>query len=280
MLRPWPYNETMEDIAAFLKEDLGAGDVTTDTIVPADHVSEAVIIAKEPGILAGQAFAREVFETLHSGVVYTEVGADGASLKPGETVAVIKGRTRAILSGERLALNILQRLSGIATLTRKFVDAVTGTGAKILDTRKTTPGLRLMEKYAVRMGGGYNHRFDLSEMALIKENHVAAAGSIEEAVRRIRKSRDVFIEVEVRDLDELEQALAAQADRIMLDNWKTEDMRKAVSLARKIIPLEASGNMSLERVREVAETGVDFISVGSITHSFRSLDMSLLIHRG
>lgn len=264
----------MED---FLKEDIGTGDVTTDSIVPGDHHSKARIIAKADGIIAGHLYAREVFRILDEDIRYDERKRDGESVVQGDVVTFIEGKTRAILTGERLALNFLQRLSGIATLTSRFVTATGNTGAKILDTRKTGPGLRAMEKYAVRMGGGENHRMTLSEMALIKENHIAIAGSITEAVRRIReKNASVLIEVEVKNMGELQEAAVLPVDRIMLDNWDETSMAEAVRCIARRIPLEASGNMTLERVRQVAATGVDFISVGALTHSYSALDLSLL----
>jgi nicotinate-nucleotide pyrophosphorylase (carboxylating) len=266
-------------IKEFLMEDVGVEDITTNSIVPSEHRSHAQILAKATGVLAGQRFARDVFLFLDKEAEYTEIKKDGDLLHPGELISTITGQTRAILTGERVALNILQRLSGTASLTRKFVDAVAGTKTRILDTRKTTPGMREMEKYAVRMGGGVNHRRDLTEMALVKENHIAVAGSIHEAVSLIRRASRVPIEVEVRSMDELETAVGAGANRIMLDNWDTASMKEAVAFVNGRIPIEASGNMTLERVREVAMTGVDLISVGALTHSAGSLDMSLL-HEG
>lgn len=266
-------------IKEFLMEDVGVEDITTNSIVPPEHRSHAKIIAKAAGVLAGQRFARDVFGFFDKDAEYTEIKKDGDLLQPGEPVSTIAGLTRAILTGERVALNILQRLSGTASLTRKFVDAAAGTKARILDTRKTTPGMREMEKYAVRMGGGVNHRRDLTEMALIKENHIAVAGSIPEAVSLIRRTSRVPIEVEVRSMDELKIAVATGVERIMLDNWDTASMKEAVQFVAGRIEIEASGNMTLERVREVAMTGVDFISVGALTHSAGSLDMSLL-HEG
>jgi nicotinate-nucleotide pyrophosphorylase (carboxylating) len=263
-------------IEDFLKEDIGEGDVTTDAIVPEDHASKALVLAKAEGVVAGHCFAREVFRCLDRDIRYEELKQDGERVIKGDAVAAIAGKSRAILTGERLALNILQRLSGIATFTRGFVEAVEGTGVKILDTRKTSPGLRSMEKYAVRMGGGYNHRFDLSEMALIKENHIAVAGSITEAVKRVRSRSTVPIEVEVRTMEELQEAMEAGVDRIMLDNWDIASIRQAAALVHKRIPLEISGNMTMEKAREVAKTGIDFISVGALTHSFKALDMTLL----
>jgi nicotinate-nucleotide pyrophosphorylase (carboxylating) len=266
-------------IKEFLMEDIGVEDVTTNSIVPPEHRSHAKIIAKEVGVLAGQMFARDIFSFLDTEIIYTEHKKDGDPVHPGDVISEITGQTRAILTGERVALNILQRLSGTASLTRKFVDAVAGTKARILDTRKTTPGMREMEKYAVRMGGGTNHRRDLTEMALIKENHIAVAGSIREAIALVRRASRVPIEVEVRSMEELKEAVSAGADRIMLDNWDTASMKEGVKFVDGRIEIEASGNMTLERVREVAMTGVDLISVGALTHSAGSLDMSLL-HEG
>ena len=266
-----------EGIKQYLAEDIGEGDITTESIVPADHRSEASILAKEECVIAGHAFVRKVFETLDRDVIYEELIGDGTVAARGATVSKVRARTRAILTGERVALNIFQRLSGIATATRGFVRAVEGTKVKILDTRKTSPGLRAMEKYAVRAGGGQNHRFGLYDMALVKENHIAIAGSIGEAVARIKKCSSVAVEVEVRNMDELREALEEGVDRIMLDNWKDGDIRDAVSLVDGRIPIEVSGNMTVERVREIALTGIDLISAGSITHSFKSADLSLLI---
>jgi nicotinate-nucleotide pyrophosphorylase (carboxylating) len=213
-------------------------------------------------------------------LIYEELAKDGTVATKGTIVSRVGARTRAILTGERVALNIFQRLSGIATATRGFVRAVEGTKVKVLDTRKTSPGMRTMEKYAVLMGGGQNHRFGLYDMALVKENHIAIAGSIGEAVTRIRKRSSVAVEVEVRNMDELRDALQEKVDRIMLDNWKDGDIHDAVSLVGGRIPIEVSGNMTVERASEIARTGIDLISAGSITHSFKSADLSLLIRQG
>ncbi len=273
-------NDSMKDsIKYYLKEDIGTGDITTNAIVPEMHVSMARIFAKENGIIAGQYIAKEVFVELDNALAYEELKKDGEHVKKGDIIAIVRGKTRAILTGERVALNFLQRLSGIATLTGKFVEAVEGTGAKILDTRKTSPGHREKEKYAVRMGGGYNHRGNLGEMALIKENHIAAAGSIRDAVMKIRDISKVPVEIEVKNMVELEEALREDVDRIMLDNWNAKGIRTAVLFVNKRIPIEVSGNVNLEKIREIAKAGVDFISVGSLTHSFKSLDISLL-HEG
>ncbi|HVN95210.1 MAG TPA: carboxylating nicotinate-nucleotide diphosphorylase [Syntrophorhabdaceae bacterium] len=260
----------------FLQEDMGVEDVTTNAVVPQNHRSRAKIIAKADGVLAGQDYAALVFRELDENIDYRALKKDGERISRGDTAALIEGKTRAILTGERVALNILQRLSGIATVTARFVHAVQGTDAKILDTRKTAPGLRYLEKYAVRMGGGFNHRIDLTEMALIKENHISAASSIKEAVKKVKAYAAVPVEVEVRNMDELREAIEEPVDRIMLDNWDLEATRQAVALVGRKVPLEASGNMTLERVAEVARTGVDFISVGALTHSFNALDLSLL----
>lgn len=264
-------------IDSALREDMPEGDVTSESVVPPGAVSEAVIMAKEDGVLAGLPVARRVFEMIDAGIGFAEDVQDGRSFKKSDILARLNGSTLALLKGERTALNFLQRMSGIATATRRFVDAVQGTRTRILDTRKTTPGLRLLEKYAVAAGGGKNHRMSLSDMALIKDNHLRHVGSITEAVRRARAAvrPGVRIEVETNDIAQVREALDASADMIMLDNMPLETMREAVALVAGRIPLEASGNMTLERVRAVAETGVDYISVGVLTHSVRAVDISL-----
>jgi len=264
-------------IEAALREDMPEGDITSEGIIPAEARSEATFLAKEDGILAGLEIARRVFEKIDLAVEFTGKIQDGAAFRKSDILACVEGPSVVLLKGERTALNFLQRLSGIATETRRFVDAVAGTKAKILDTRKTTPGLRLLEKYAVKMGGGTNHRLNLSDMVLIKDNHLRYVGSVAETVRRARSTirPGVRIEVEAADLSQVRDALAAGADMIMLDNMNLELMREAVALAAGRVPLEASGNMSLDRVRAVAETGVDFISVGALTHSARAVDISL-----
>jgi nicotinate-nucleotide pyrophosphorylase (carboxylating) len=264
-------------IDAALREDMPEGDITSESVIPAGALSEAVFLAKEDGVLAGLTVARRVFEKIDPSVEFVERTKDGAAFKKTDILARLKGPTVALLKGERTALNFLQRLSGIATVTRRFVDAVQGTKAKILDTRKTTPGLRLLEKYAVKMGGGANHRLSLSDMVLIKDNHLRHVGSVAEAVRRARAAvkPGIRIEVEAAELAQVRDALAAGADMIMLDNMTLELMSEAVTLVAGRVPLEASGTVSLERVRAVAETGVDFISVGALTHSARAVDISL-----
>ena len=265
-----------------LREDRGPGDWTTRWIVPARTRVHATIVAKGDGIIAGVGLAAAVFLRLDPRVDFDILLADGDAVAAGQTLMHIRGPGRAVLTGERVALNFLQRLSGVATLTRRFVDAIAGTGARILDTRKTTPGWRALEKAAVRAGGGVNHRAGLYDMVLIKENHVAIAGGIAEAVKRIRdqNTRNLLITLEVHSVAQLELALDARVDRLLLDNLDTATMRtiaKRVAKLKHRPLLEASGNMSLERVREVAETGVDFISVGALTHSAPALDLSLLI---
>lgn len=266
-----------EIILAALREDMPEGDVTSESIIPPAAVSEAVLLAKEDGTLAGLPVVRRVFEIIDKTVEFRPEFEDGAKFPKDAVLARLKGPTVSLLKGERTALNFLQRLSGIATATRRFVDAVAGTKARILDTRKTTPGLRRLEKYAVRTGGGQNHRLGLSDMVLIKDNHIRFVGSVAEAVSRARaKVRPgTKIEVEADSLLQVREALAAGADWIMLDNMPLETMSQAVALAGGRVPLEASGNMSLDRVRAVAETGVDYISVGALTHSARAVDISM-----
>lgn len=274
---------TRRVVATALAEDVAGGDWTTRWTVPAAARAVAEIRAKAPGIIAGLDVAAAVFQQLDRAVEFSPAVADGAAVAPGDLVATVSGPARAILTGERTALNLLQRLSGVATMTRRYVDAVAGTGVRILDTRKTTPGLRLLEKAAVRAGGGANHRTGLFDMILLKENHIAAAGGITAALRLVAQANQTGlpVEVEVRNLDELREAIAAGADRILLDNMSLDAMREAVAIARSgpgpAPLLEASGNMTLERVRDVAATGVDFISVGALTHSAPALDLSLLL---
>jgi nicotinate-nucleotide pyrophosphorylase (carboxylating) len=260
-----------------LEEDAPEGDITSAALVPPDARSEAVITAKEDGVMAGMPAARRVFELLDPNIAVNSFVDEGADFENGQALAMVRGRTASILTGERVALNFLQRLCGVATLTRRYVAAVAGTKVKILDTRKTTPGLRFLEKYAVRMGGGSNHRMNLSDMVLIKDNHLAFVGRISDAVRLARQKapQGKKIEVEVKDLDELKEALDAGADMVMLDNMTPAMIKKAVEMTAGRVPLEASGNIKLETVHLVAETGVDFISVGALTHSFKAVDISL-----
>jgi nicotinate-nucleotide pyrophosphorylase (carboxylating) len=260
-----------------LEEDLGDGDVTTQCTIGPDAWVTGRLLAKAPGVIAGLEVARAVFRHLDVRVRLAPRVADGEAVAAPAVLAEIDGPGRAVLSGERVALNFLQRMSGIATLTRRFVEAVRGTRAVILDTRKTAPGLRALDKWAVRLGGGRNHRMGLHDMVLIKDNHVAAVGSISEAVARVRAGdpRHRPVEVEVTTLAELGEALALGVDRIMLDNMRPEQMREAVRIAAGRIPLEASGGVRLDTAAAIAATGVDFISVGAITHSIAALDISL-----
>lgn len=263
-----------------LAEDLGDGDVTTLNTIPADARLTGDFLVKEPGVIAGLQVVQRVFALLDPAVEFRTLAADGDGTRRGDIIAVVAGPGRAILSGERVALNFLQRMSGIATATRRYVDAVAGTRAVILDTRKTVPGLRLLDKWAVRLGGGQNHRFGLFDMALIKDNHIAAVGSITEAVRRVRAgdSRGRPIEVEVTDLEQLREALTLPIDRILLDNMSPEQMHAAVEGTAGRIPLEASGGINLHTVAAVAASGVDYISIGALTHSVKALDISLDLH--
>jgi len=264
-----------------LAEDVGDGDVTTLNTIPAEARVEGRFLAKANGVIAGLKVAERVFRQLDPQVELEMLVGDGEMVERGDMVAVVRGNGRAILTGERTALNLMQRMSGIATQTRRFVDAVTGTQAVILDTRKTAPGLRVLDKWAVRLGGGQNHRFGLYDMAMIKDNHIAAVGGLSEAVKRIRASGAIVpIEVEVTDLEQLREALALPIDRIMLDNMAVAEMREAVAITAGRIPLEASGNVSLETVAAIASTGVDYISSGSLTHSVTALDISLELSAG
>jgi nicotinate-nucleotide pyrophosphorylase (carboxylating) len=264
-------------IRAALREDMPAGDVTSENIIPPGAVSKAVFLAKEDGVLAGLPVARRVFEILDSGIRVGEALDDGAAVRRGDALARLEGPAVPLLEGERTALNFLQRLSGIATATRRFVAAAAGTKAAILDTRKTTPGLRLLEKYAVRMGGGRNHRQGLSDMILIKDNHLRYVGGVTEAVRRARERAPagLKIEVEVTNFDEAREALESGADIVMLDNMPLAAMKEVVDLYAGRVQIEVSGNVTLDRVRDIAAIGVDFISVGALTHSPRALDISL-----
>lgn len=267
-----------------LEEDRGPGDWTTRWTVPARTRVHAAIYAKDAGVIAGVALAAAVFLRLDARMEIDVIAADGDAVRSGEPVMRMRGPGRAVLTGERVALNFLQRLSGIATLTGRFVQAVEGTGAQILDTRKTTPGWRALEKAAVRAGGGVNHRAGLYDMVMIKENHADIAGGLAVALRRVRdqNSRRLPVTVEVHSLDDLDVALDARVERLLLDNFDTATLRIMVerALARRPRPLlEASGNMTLDRVRDVALTGVDFISVGAITHSAPAFDLSLRMER-
>ncbi|MGB4704046.1 MAG: carboxylating nicotinate-nucleotide diphosphorylase [Candidatus Saccharicenans sp.] len=275
----WKKIDHLIDLA--LEEDLPGGDITTDAIVPDDLPGRAVFLAKQEGVLAGIDLAARVFYRLDEKTKFIKNLEDGQEFFSGQILAEVRGKASILLKAERTALNFLQRLTGIATTTSAYVRAVVGTKAIILDTRKTTPGWRYLEKYAVRIGGGQNHRMNLSEMMLIKDNHIRIAGGIVPALRSAReflRSRNlpgIKVEVETTNLEEVREALENGADWIMLDNMSLEEMRAAVEMVAGRVPLEASGKMDLQRVREVALTGVDYISVGSLTHSFKSADISL-----
>jgi len=261
-----------------LEEDIGPGDITASLVISRDRKSKARYLAKEDFVLAGLPFAREVFRLLGPSIEFKMFFHDGARIDKGDILAEVYGNTSDILAGERVSLNILQRLSGIATLTDAYVTRVKGLRAKIIDTRKTTPCMRSMEKYAVRMGGGSNHRFGLFDGILIKDNHIEAAGGIKKAVSRARNGFHLSkIEVEVGNIKDLGNAIDAGADVVMLDNMPVSDMRKAVEISNGRVLLEASGGINLKNVRDIAETGVDFISVGALTHSAPAVDISLKI---
>jgi nicotinate-nucleotide pyrophosphorylase (carboxylating) len=265
-------------VAAALEEDLGqAGDITTDPIVSADQSSEAEIVARKAGVIAGLELAAASFKALDPQAEFSAFVADGAKVAAGARIARMEGKTRALLSAERVALNFLGHLSGIASLTAAYVAAVQGTRARIVCTRKTIPGLRALQKYAVRAGGGVNHRFGLYDAVLVKDNHIAAAGGLAQALERLRarKGHLVKVEVEVDTLAQLEEALRFPIDAVLLDNMDLATLTRAVALVGGRVPAEASGGVTLETVRKIAETGVDLISVGALTHSASSLDLSL-----
>ena len=262
-----------------LFEDIGSGDITTEAIIPETSTSSAVMLAKQELVLAGLEVSREVFLHLDPRVQFTAYAKDGKRMHAGTEIARLSGNTRALLMGERVALNLLQHMSGIATLTAKYVEKIKGMKAVVLDTRKTLPGLRQLEKYAVRMGGGNNHRFGLYDGVLIKDNHIKAAGSIIDAVEKVRKRacHTLKIEVETKTLEEVMEALDAGVDIIMLDNMQIDTMQEAVKLINGRALVEASGNVTLELIWHIAETGVDFISSGSLTHSAPAADISMKI---
>jgi len=265
-------------VTSALEEDIGPGDVTTESVIGASAITKGIFRAKQEGIVAGWQIVKKVFHKLDPGSRLEIAVPDGAKTGNGVTIASVEGTARALLSGERTALNFLQRMSGIATATRLYVEKVRHTKAVILDTRKTAPGMRITDKLAVVHGGGKNHRAGLYDMALLKENHIAVAGGIAQAVHKVIASapKNLQIEVEVRTLEELREALTLPIHRIMLDNMDTETMRDAVHITGGKVPLEASGNVTLDTVSSIAETGVDFISVGSLTHSVKALDISLI----
>lgn len=265
-----------------LEEDIGAGDITTEATVRKGGVSVSVITGKDDFVLAGTPFAKEVFNLLDPGIAFDNRLSEGAHVRKGDIIAELRGDTGRLLMGERLALNILQRLSGIATLTGRFVERIKDTGAFIVDTRKTTPNMRSLERYAVLTGGGRNHRFALYDGILIKENHIKAAGGIRNAVRGVKQKMHFLmkIEIEVRDIGELREAVSEGVDVVMLDNMTVDMMKEAVMVVRSESPdtlIEASGSVNLDNVRDIALTGVDFISVGALTHSAPAVDISMKI---
>jgi nicotinate-nucleotide pyrophosphorylase (carboxylating) len=266
-------------VKSAIEEDVGAADITTTAALTGEEIGKALALAKSDVVVAGIDVFRETFLFLDPGVQFTDYSKDGEVVEKGGCLAKISGNLSRMLTAERVALNFLQRMSGIATLTRRYVDEVKGTRAKILDTRKTAPGLRYLDKYAVRIGGGHNHRYGLYDGVLIKDNHIAAAGGISQALARVcgRLPHTLKVEIEVKNLQELEEAINSGADMIMLDNMSLEDIRKAVAVTGGRVPLEVSGNVTLANVRKIAETGVDFISVGALTHSVPASDISLKI---
>ena len=278
-----PPADLAQQVEAALREDLGSGDVTA-SLVPAAQRVRGSVVTREQAVLCGRAWADETFRQLNSKVQLTWHAADGDRVAPQQVIFSIAGPARPVLTGERTALNFLQLLSATATAARRFVDAVAGTGCQILDTRKTLPGLRTAQKYAVRCGGAHNYRMGLYDQVLIKENHIAAAGSLTGAIEAARHSAaGITVEVEVETLGELQEALSARADIVMLDEFALEDMRAAVALNRAqgaVAKLEVSGSVSLDAVRAIAETGVDFISVGSITKNVRAIDLSMRLDFG
>lgn len=273
------FGEIKSVIDYALKEDIGSGDITTNLLIPIDLQTKATMVAKSAGIIAGLDVAKYVFRTLSPDIIWKAFVNDGDKVEKGDLILEITGSYRALLTGERLALNFLQRMSGIATMTADFVNAISGYKTKILDTRKTVPGLRLLDKYAVMIGGGTNHRIGLYDMVLIKDNHIKVAGGISKAVAQIKKSvpDGIKIEVETTTIEEVNEALAAGVDVIMLDNMTNITMADSVKIINGRAKVEASGNMTLERLKEVAATGVDYISIGALTHSVIAFDISMNI---
>ncbi len=261
-------------------EDIGDGDHTTLSCIPADAMGKSKLLIKEQGVLAGMEIAKEIFHRFDPDMKVTVMIEDGAEVKPGDVAMVVEGRVQSLLQTERLMLNVMQRMSGIATMTRKYVKQLEGTKTRVLDTRKTTPGMRMLEKQAVKIGGGVNHRIGLFDMILLKDNHVDFAGGIDKAIERAKayckeKGKELKIEIEVRNFDELQQVLnIGGVDRIMLDNFTAENTKKAVEMIAGRYETESSGGITFDTLRDYAECGVDFISVGALTHSVKGLDMS------
>ncbi len=268
-------------VKAALKEDIGEGDITTKFTVSPDISALAVIVAKENGVLAGREVTQKVFKVVDKSTKITFHKKDGEKFVSGNAIADIQGKAYSLLSAERVALNFLQRMSGIATFTASYVERIKGTRAKILDTRKTTPNLRILEKYAVTAGGGYNHRMGLYDQILIKDNHINLGGGIKNMLNKIKdmNSGKILVEIEVKNFKQLKQVLQFNIDRIMLDNMSVDEIEKAVGIVKGKCELEVSGNVGLGNVRDIAETGVDYISVGSLTHSYDSIDLSMSIRR-
>ncbi|WP_232699053.1 carboxylating nicotinate-nucleotide diphosphorylase [Brevibacillus daliensis] len=273
----WNKRELQRKIEEWLFEDVGHGDITTSSTISSEEQGTGILYAKENGVVAGIEIAELVFHTVDDKLVFTKKLEDGSRVQKGEVIVEVSGSVQSILTGERLALNLMQRMSGIATRTNEFAQAIEGTNARIVDTRKTTPGLRILEKYAVRVGGGHNHRFALYDAVMIKDNHIKGAGGITNAVSKARQAipHTMKIEVEAESLNEVKQALEAGADIIMLDNMSCEMMSEAISLINGRAITEASGGITLETVQAIAMTGVDVISVGGLTHSVKALDISL-----
>ncbi len=270
--------EVIETIARCLREDLrDDGDITSDSVIPSDALSEAHLVARENGVVAGGEVAAKVFTMVDSTVEVDQLVSDGTRVDPGTVLLKVRGRSRSVLTAERTALNLMARMSGVASATARLVDAVKGTGARITDTRKTMPGLRIFDKYAVTAGGGVNHRMGLYDAVMIKDNHIVAAGDIVKAVSSARMSvgADVEIVLEIDSLDQLPVAMGTDADRLLLDNMSIEELAEAVSVVGDRFDTEASGGVTIETVREIAATGVDLISVGAITHSARQMDLAL-----
>lgn len=273
----WSKRELRRKIEEWLDEDIGFGDITTTSTIPVAEQGVGILYAKEEGVVAGLPIAELVFEVIDPSLGFVAKVGEGAVVTKGQAIAEVTGSVQSILSGERLALNLLQRLSGIATRTSEFVKEIEGTKARVVDTRKTTPGLRLIEKYAVTVGGGHNHRYALYDAVMIKDNHIKGAGGITQAVEAARAAipHTMKIEVETESLAQVEEAVSAKADIIMLDNMSPDQMREAVQIIAGRAVVEASGGVNLETIRSIAETGVDVISVGALTHSVRALDISL-----
>jgi nicotinate-nucleotide pyrophosphorylase (carboxylating) len=267
---------THEEIAAYLAEDVGSGDLTA-SIIPESKQASALVVTRETMVLCGQAWFEAVFRQLDPAIVIVWQAQEGDDVAAGSLLCQLRGPARALLTGERTALNLLQTLSATATVARVYANAIAGSGCKVLDTRKTLPGLRMAQKYAVKCGGCVNHRIGLFDAILIKENHIVAAGSISAAISQARAISNVMVEIEVESLDELQEALAAHPDRVMLDNFSIEQLKSAVAMNDGQVELEASGNVSLETIRDIAETGVDYISIGALTKNVQAIDLSMRI---